>query len=701
MYPLYESKRPLLPHATCWISCVACWVVLLQGHAQEVPPARQELNISSDWRFVIGEHDDAQIPGFVDSDWKVVQLPHTWNALDGQDGGSNYYRGRAWYRKRVVIPAAWGGKRIFLTFNGANSVADPFINGVPLGHHIGGYSAFTYDITDHVKIGVENVIAALVSNAYDQNIPPLNANFTFCGGLYRDVVLTATSTTHISLTDYSSPGIYITQKKVSEQHADLQIKTLVRNDSAQAMQGVLQLEVRDAQGRGIFAINRALALGAYGATTDVQEAGIESVHLWNGRLDPYLYAVSVRIRVGSTVVDELSQPLGLRTFRMDPGLGFFLNDKPYDLHGASLHQGRRDKGFAISDADVDQDVGLLEEIGATFVRLAHYQHPQRTYSRCDQAGILAWTEIPLCMQVSPDPRFTATCEHQLVELIRQNYNHPSICCWGVFNEIPNGKAEWALAKRLIEIAHEEDPGRPTTGASFLENHAEINHLTDLMGFNKYYGWFIPNYELLAPWFDRFHAEFPTRPCGVAEYGVGGSVRQHEENPQQPGLSLFTLINHPHSEEYLSKFHEAVWPQLASRRYLWCKAVWALCDYPSDNQTAGDEPGIVDMGLVTADRKIRKDAFFYYKAQWSTQPVLVLASRRFTSHPRGLADIVVYTNLPKVVVLVNGKPLADHAPQGGVVHWPDVTLGSGENVIEASGSRPGEPLISDRIVWNAP
>ena len=690
-------------HLRFWCRVALCLTMLAPLLAQDpvAAGARQVLDISPGWRFVVGQHQRAEFPDYPDAGWQVVDLPHTWNALDGQDGGNNYRREIAWYRKRVDVPLGWAGKRIFVTFNGANTVADAFINGVPLGRHVGGYAAFTYDITEHVRPGAENVIAALVSNVPDRNIAPIFADFTFCGGLYRSVVLTATGTAHVSLTDFSSPGVYLRQQHVAKDRAEVQIRTLVRNDAAQAVAAALEIDIGDAEGASVAHVKRKLALGSFAEASDVEAVTIAQPRLWDGRRQPHLYTVAVRIVVDGVATDEVRQALGLRSFAMDPNLGFVLNGVPYDLHGASLHQGRWNKGFAIADADVDQDVGLLEEIGATFVRLAHYQHPQRTYQRCDQTGIVAWAELPCVLQVNPDARFTASCEHQLTELIRQNYNHPAICCWGLFNEIPTGKPELDLIARLVALAHAEDPDRPTTGASYQTGVAPLNHLTDVIAFNEYYGWFIPNYDLMSIWADRFHAVYPARPFGLSEYGVGASIRRHVEHPVQPTLSVFSIRNGPHSEEYMSMFHEAVWPQLAQRRFLWCKSLWTLCDFPSDAQATGDVSGICDMGLVTVDRAVKKDAFFYYKAQWSAEPFLYLAERRFTTRPRAQADITIYTNLAAVSATLNGAPLPPIVPQGGVARWRDIALQSGKNVVVASGSRAGGALLTDSVTWTAP
>ncbi len=372
--------------------------------------------------------------------------------------------------------------------------------------------------------------------------------------------------------------------------------------------------------------------------------------LWDGRSDPYLYRVRVRVidEASGATVDRVEQPLGLRQFRVDPVAGFFLNGHPLDLHGVACHQDRLDKGWATSDADRAEDVGLISDLGATFVRLAHYQHPPGTYDLLDRLGLIAWSEIPLVSRVADSPAFFENVRQQLVELIRQNYNHPSVLFWGLYNEVADDPATRALVRELVELAHAEDATRLTAAASCLSEGADIHFLPDVIAFNKYFGWYDGRTGDLGPWADAFHGAYPTRAVGISEYGAGASIHQHSEDPPPP-----STLGPWHPEEYQALVHEGCWSQLKARPFLWTKVVWNMFDFACDSRHEGDTPGRNDKGLVTYDRGTRKDAYYWYQAHWSSAPVLYITGRRHVNRSTATVTVKVYSNLDAVQLAVNG------------------------------------------------
>ncbi len=404
---------------------------------------RTEIFLNENWKFSKGNIENAYQINFDDSRWQNVSLPNTWNNLDGQDGGT-YYRGSAWYRKSFSIPVKLNSKKIFIRFGAANMIADVYLNGKFVGEHKGGYAAFIFDITKFVNFGAKNIFAVKVDNTDFKNskkfhLAPLDADFTMDGGLYRKVKLIATNNVHISLTDYASPGIFITQKNVSDSHADISLLTELKNDSNKKQEITLTSSIYDNDGKLVNSKSKDISLSPNSSSDYIQSFSMDKPHLWDGRNDPYLYNVVVSIYENNKLSDEVTQPLGLRYFNVDPEKGFFLNGKLYKLHGFCLHEDKKNEGRAISNSDRKEEMNYMLDIGATIVRLAHYQHGQEMYQLCDKNGIVVWTEIPLVNHIDTSSSFADNCEQQLKELIRQNYNHPSILFWGIFNELENVK----------------------------------------------------------------------------------------------------------------------------------------------------------------------------------------------------------------------------------------------------------------------
>jgi beta-galactosidase len=655
----------------------------------------------------------AERVGFDDSTWQKVTLPHTWNNLDGEDGGKNYYRGVGWYRRHLRIDRALAGRSFFLYFDGAGAVADVFVNGQHAGTHRGYFAGFCFDVTKLLKPGADNVIAVKVSNAPDLEVPPVSADFTFFGGLYRGVRLLALNDLSVTPLDDASPGVYLKQVKVTPQRAQIEITTKVRNASARAKTATVRcvITAQDGTPAGEFTTNSNIPAGA---TVDVvQNAALDHPHLWNGRADPYCYRVTIDVLDGSTVTDEIAQPLGLRFFHVDPNAGFFLNGRSYPLHGVNRHQDRLDKGWAISPADHEQDFRLIEEMGCNAIRLAHYQHAQEFYDLCDRGEMVVWAEACLVNSIDPSTRFKDTARQQLVELIKQNFNHPSICFWSLFNElhyVENGKSDYTrgpgdpddlqFVAQLNQLANKLDPTRITTAASCVNPRDPINFITDAIGFNWYYGWYIKPagaWGKGAPsdWgkgLDALHHALPNRCISITEYGAGASIHQHEVPATQPRPG-----GRWHPEEWQCIVHEAAWKAMSQRHWLWGTFVWNMFDFAADQRNEGDHPGRNDKGLVTYDRKTRKDAFFFYQANWTTSPMVHITSRRFNPRPSGPTELKVYSNCAEVELLLNGRSLGTKKSPDHVFVWRDVTLPEGTNRVEAKG-RQADHQVSDTVVW---
>jgi beta-galactosidase len=663
---------------------------------------RTLLNLDPGWKFFAGDEARAAEAAFDDASWQSLDLPHTWNALDGEDGGGNYRRGAGWYRRHLAPDASLAGRRLYLQFDGASLAAEVYVNGVRLGSHQGGFARFRFDATGILKPGADNVIAVRVDNGR-LGIPPTSADFTFFGGLYRDVSLLATDPVQISAMDCGSPGVFIEQGSVSAQSARIIVRAEVENHSGVPRDVDVQVSVLN--GPGLGAREAALPVPAFrthldpGAATEVAKViAIDHPHLWNGRADPYVYTVRVELRpvaangAPGPLSDAVEQPLGLRSFAVDPDRGFLLNGKYLDLHGVNRHQDWPDRGWAITDAEEAEDFALMMDIGATAVRVSHYQQSQAWYSRCDRAGIVAWAEIPFVNAALATPQFLENAKQQLRELIRQNFNHPAICFWGVGNET-SGPADPVIAA-LAGVAREEDPTRLSTYASNAEASDPKNWHTDVVAFNRYFGWYSGAIADFAPWLDKTRADYPRARFGMSEYGAGASIIQHAQGAVRPEpKGLF------HPEEYQNAYHEAYWAALKARPYVWAKFIWCLHDFASDGRNEGDDPGRNDKGLVTYDRKVKKDAYFFYKASWSDAPVVHITSGRFATRVVRTTDVKVYSNAPEVALAVNGVPLGARGDPAGdrIFVWRGVSLAEGENRIEAT-AHFGSRTESDACVW---
>ena len=589
---------------------------------------RTVININKGWSFV---KKDLIVAKVLNEKATKVNLPHTWNNLDGQDGGNDYYRGTCWYYKRLGKLVANKDEVVYLEFEGVNAEADVYFNGVKVAHHEGGFSTFRARV-DHL-LDKDNVIAVRVDNSANDYIYPQFADFTFFGGIYRNVNVIKTNNVHFDLDYYGGPGVVVTPKVVKE-NANVKVECFVTNYNKQ----VIEAKVYDAEGN-LVAESEQKKLNF--------TLKIENVHLWNGRLDPHLYTLKVCVKDGENVLDNKEVKFGCRTFKVDPNKGFFLNGKPYHLHGVSHHQDRLDMGWAITRKEHKEDMDLICEVGATTIRLAHYQHDQYFYDLCDERGMVVWAEIPYISQ--PIKNGFKNAVNQMKELIVQNYNHPSIVCWGLSNEVTiGGETEELLANHheLNDLCHEMDKTRLTTMAavSMLEPSSPMNNVSDILSYNHYFGWYGGEAEDNAEWFDKFHKDFPKRCFGISEYGCEAILRWHTSKPEMGD----------YSEEYQAHYHHVLLETFRTRPYLWATHVWNMFDFAVDMRNEGGVQGRNNKGLVTIDRKTKKDSFYLYKAYWTTEPMVHLAKKRYVYRCEDETEVLVYSNLPEVSLYVDGK-----------------------------------------------
>lgn len=634
-----------------------------------------------------------------------VDLPHTWNAADALSGRQDYYRGMGIYEKKIKPSAAWKGKRVYLRFEGANEKADVFVNSRFAGEHKGGYTAFVIEITPFLEADKENTVTVKVTNALDLEIMPLVGDFNMYGGIYRDVYLVAVDPLHISLTDYASPGFYLTQKKITKENADVEAAVVVSNLGDNKAEGKLKITLTDGH-KAIAEKSADFALGPDGTARIALDFAIGNPHLWNGREDPFIYTAVAEVTDASgKVTDRMEQPLGLRFFSVTSDNGFSLNGKPLRLRGVCRHQDRAERGNALLPVHHEEDAAIIREIGANAVRLAHYPQATYFYDLMDRDGMIVWAEIPF---IGPGgyndrgfndiPAFRENGMQQLKEMIRQNYNHPSICFWGIFNELKTfGDNPTEYVGKLNETVHREDPTRLSTAASFLGADDPINGVTDLIAWNQYFGWYGGHPSDLGKWLDRTHKSHPEYKIGLSEYGAGASV-YHQQDSVKPGIASGMW----HPENYQTFYHRENWKALAERPFVWGSFVWNLFDFGAAHRTEGDRFGINDKGLVTFDRKVKKDAFYFYKANWNREePFVYISERRHDRRTMPSTTVTVFSNLKEVQLSVNGKRLGRMTPEGyGTFTMENVALRPGRNEIRATASDRGKQL-SDSVSWTLP
>ena len=563
----------------------------------------------------------------------AVDLPHTWNNIDGQDGGNDYWRGTCIYKTRFAAPAFdKNTQQVWLQFEGVNASAKVTLNGVEVARHDGGYSTFRADVTALLADSNELIVEA--DNSKNDRVYPQKADFTFYGGIYRDVSLLVVNRNHIALGYLGGPGVQITPA-VNGANADIEVKTWMEGD------GEVEFSIYDAAG--------AEVLTGKGRDTTVT---LEHPHLWDGVRDPYLYTCVVRLVLNGEVQDEVRQRFGVRSFSVDPKRGFFLNGRLYPLHGVSRHQDRKGLGNAITREMHDEDMQLIKELGANTIRLAHYQHDQYFYDLCDEAGMVVWAEIPYISEHMPNGRENTIS--QMKELIVQNYNHACIVCWGVSNEITISTKDNRDMRDnhhvLNDLCHEMDKTRLTTLACYAMcgPFNPVAHITDLVSWNLYLGWYVPGLFLNDLWMDFFHLCYPNRALGFSEYGAEGMPNLHSSHPRRGD----------HTEEYQAIYHEYMLRCFDRHKWLWATHVWNMYDFAADARDQGGEPGMNHKGLVTFDRKTKKDSFYIYKAWWSDEPFVHICSKRYADRTENEIEVKVYSNQKQVSLYVNGEKLAE-------------------------------------------
>ena len=613
---------------------------------------RQLTNINCKWSF---SKQATQIPTSIDPQWDFVNLPHSFNAIDGQDGGNDYFRGTAYYAKTLCKTDFPEADCHYLEIKGANSSADVYLNGKHLAHHDGGYSTWRVNLSDSLE--QENLLVIAVDNAPNETVYPQMADFTFYGGLYRDVNILSVPKSHFDLDCCGGPGIQITPV-VDGDNANVEVKVYV-TDAAMGHQ--VHYTLTDREGNVVAETTSA--------DTTVSFL-LENVHKWHGRKDPYLYTATAELLEGDTAIDTVSSRFGCRSYRIDPENGFILNGEEYPLRGVSRHQDRWGIGNALLPEHHKEDMELICEMGATTIRLAHYQHDQYFYDLCDEYGQVVWAEIPYISNHMPGGRENTVS--QMKELIIQNYNHPSIVVWGLSNEITMKNAEdpdlLENHRILNDLCHEMDKTRLTTMAvvSMCSMDATYLNIPDTVSYNHYFGWYGGETSMNGPWFDKFHAKHPNLPIGCSEYGCE-ALNWHTSKPMQGD----------YTEEYQAYYHEELIKQLFSRKYLWATHVWNMFDFGADARAEGGENGQNHKGLMTFDRKYKKDAFYAYKAWLSDEPFVHLCGKRYVDRVEDVTKVTVYSNQKTVELFANGvslgvKEAADHffyfdVPNAGTTH----------------------------------
>ena len=613
---------------------------------------RQIININDSWGF---SKDITEAPVSFPGDIELVNLPHTWDATDGQDGGNDYYRGTCYYVKALSKSTLPEAELYYLEFEGANSSADVYINGEAVAHHDGGYSTWRVNVTPYLED--ENIIAVAVDNAPNDRVYPQTADFTFYGGLYRDVKIIAVPDSHFDLDYYGAPGIAVTPT--------------VNGESASVEVSVYVTHMKEGQKLSYRILDKDGAVIAEALTEDKSVTlEIPSVIRWHGRKNPYLYTAEATLLNGDVAIDAVKARFGCRTFEIDAERGFILNGEEYPLRGVSRHQDRLGIGNALLPEHHKEDVEFIMELGATTIRLAHYQHAQYFYDLCDENGLVLWAEIPYISNHMPAGRENTVS--QMKELVYQNYNHPSIVVWGLSNEITMAGANnpdlLENHRILNDLVHSIDKTRLTTVAcvSMCGMDEEYVHISDVVSYNHYFGWYGGDTSMNGPWFDKFHAKYPNKPIGVSEYGCE-ALNWHTSKPTQGD----------YTEEYQAYYHEELIKQLYTRPYLWATHVWNMFDFAADARAEGGENGQNHKGLMTFDRKYKKDAFYAYKAWLSDEPFVHIAGKRYVDRVEDVTKVTVYSNLPEVELFVNGESIGKKTAEDHFFYFDVNNVGTSE------------------------
>ncbi|UBD75608.1 beta-galactosidase [Parabacteroides goldsteinii] len=631
-----------------------------------------------------------------DKGWSEVEIPHTWNAKDMQVQANSFYEGAAYYKKQYFFPAELKNKRVFLRFEGVGSCAEVFVNGMLATSHKGGYSAFACEISPLLKAGEENEIIVKADNKSRPDVIPVNHNlFGVYGGIYRPVWLVVTEPYNISVTDCASPGVYVTQKNVSKKQADVKVKVKLDNGTLQPAPVTLQNTIYDQEGKQVATHSQSFELSAQGEQAYESSFTIKKPTLWQGRENPYLYKVVSRLIKDGQVIDEMVQPLGLRKYEIVAGKGFYLNGEKYPMYGVTRHQDWWGLGSALKNENHDFDLATIMDVGATTVRFAHYQQSDYLYSRCDSLGLIIWAEIPFVNRVTGQE--AENCRNQLREMIRQSFNHPSIYVWGLHNEVyqPHQYTK-ELTQSLHDLAKTEDPDRYTVSVNGY-GHMEhpVNLVADIQGMNRYFGWYEKKIQDIKPWVENLEKEYPHQKLMLTEYGADANLN-HQTEYLGDALN-WTKEFYP--ETFATKTHEYQWSVIAAHPYIIASYLWNTFDFCAPMWVRGGVPARNMKGLVTFDRKIKKDSYFWYKANWSKEPVLYLTQRRNWDREKKETSVTVYSNIGTPKVYLNGKELTGIREGYTPVHYiiDNITLDMGKNIVKTVVVKDGK-TYEDEIEW---
>ncbi len=638
---------------------------------------RKIININAGWKFI---RSDVGLPAVYPAEWSDVNLPHTWNAVDGNDGMGNYYRGKCWYAKSFATPVQpLAGGKVFVEVLAANSEATVYVNGTEVTYHEGGYAAFRADITKLCKAEGENLLVIACNNEANDFVYPQNADFTFYGGLYRGVNLISVPNAHFDLEYYGGPGIMVTPKPADCGGAAFELEAFVKNADENF---TVQYTILDEEGLEVAYVSRP-------ASAPKVTVFLPDAHLWDFE-NPYLYTVTAELVRRNEVYDEIETRAGVRSFSVDPQKGFFLNGVLTPLRGVARHQDRMYIGNALEAEDHYEDAYIIKELGANTVRLAHYQHNQYFYDACDELGFAVWAEIPFISVMSKNPAAHENCRQQMKELIAQNYNHPSVMFWGLSNEILIGGISEQVVdnhKELNALVKEMDPTRPTVIAhvSFTPVEGPMHYITDLESYNHYFGWYGGKMEQNGPWMDDFHRVHPNISIGVSEYGCEGIITYHGPNPKV----------RDYSEDYQALYHEHMCKVFEERPWIWATHVWNMFDFGCAARNEGGVAGRNNKGLVSMDRKIKKDAYYICKSYWNPEPMVHLCGKRYAQRSGDVREIKVYTNQPSVTLYHNGKVFAQMENIDHICRF-DVPLSEGFNQFTAVAGTVKDTMTIEKV-----
>lgn len=673
---------------------------------------RASLDLSSGWKFIKSDVANAQFDTVSDDSWSTIDLPHTFNATDGADGGNNYFRGATWYRNEYTLSKVWAKRRVYINVGAAAINAQVYVNGQLVGSHKGDYSAFTIDITNALSgtTGQKSLIAIRVDNSVDATVPGYTGDFTKFGGLTRGVELFATNKLHVNSASAGASGVKVNYTNVSEDSATLNFTTNLRNDWTDTRNFTLRQVLVDAKGNVVTSANKSIKITRKKSLISYQSFTLNDPHLWNGVADPYLYTLYTQVDQGGSVLDTISTRIGVRSIETDAD-GLKLNGEHVTLKGVNLHDDRAGKGTALTQADRERDIKLITDMGANAVRFAHWQVDQGYYDLADEKGLIVWTEIGLWGQngVPNTQAFLDNAENNLVELIRQNYNHASVAYWGLYNEIPDNSTTRSVITTLNALAHSEDGSRKTIGTTYDTYAQTVNAITDITTFNRYYGWYqytgstysTPLNQRLAAlqtYIDQQKSAQPGKPTGMGEFGAGGTIVHHTDDLVGDAPTSDPNSKQFQSEEYQAYVHEQNYAILKnSPSASFGNFIWQLTDSGNDNRNEAGMPGINTKGLFTYDRKYGKDAYYFYKSQWSSTPTLYLTSKRFTDRTDASTYVKAYSNLGvNVELFVNGQSQGTRNDSDGVLEW-NVTLDGGANEIEVRATKSGK-TYSETATW---